>query len=258
MFFLIVDDDELSRELLALLLVAEGHEIELAVSGEEALAKVCKFVPDVLLTDLQMPGLAGNELGKALREAIPTRTVLLAMSGSRPPERSFESYDGFLLKPFSMDELRATIDAPTANGVNSNRRSTSDVLYYALEAESGAKLSALNEDVYSKLSDSMPAAQLRQMFDMCITDARVRIEQMAELVAAGDDIGYRAAAHTIKGGCGFIGATELYCLAETAEHDGLNAKLGNTIGTNRAAATLDQFSSACERLERILEQRARD
>lgn len=256
MFVLVVDDDEVSREMLALLVSSEGHDVELAASGEEAVAKLENISPHLILTDIQMPGTAGDELARSLRAAMPKAALLMAMSGSRPSSETLRSYDGFLLKPFSMKELHAKV-VELQTEIHGADLNISSSLNYKRE-DPTSELPVLNEDVYAKLSETMPATQISQMFSMCLADARVRIGLMAELAEAGDLVKYRAAAHAIKGGAGFIGATELYCLAEQAEHEGLSPDSGLKIGTAHVPTTVEQLSSACDRLERILDERARD
>ena len=121
MLFLVVDDDALSRELLCLLLEAEGYEVEAAKSGEEAVARVAlkaQPAPDVILTDMQMPGLAGEALATALHSKLRDRkTLLLAMSGSQPKDAALTAFDAFLLKPFSLTELIAMVS--TAKSIDS-------------------------------------------------------------------------------------------------------------------------------------------
>ena len=83
---LVIDDDELSRDLLALLLTREGHTVEIAGSGEAAVTALdgTAAMPNLVLVDLQMPGLSGNALAHRLRELCPNTARLLAMSASTP------------------------------------------------------------------------------------------------------------------------------------------------------------------------------
>jgi CheY-like chemotaxis protein len=110
---LIVDDDAMSRELLAVLLEGEGYAVECAESGETALALLHRGdrAPDLVLVDAQMPGLTGTRLAGKLRRACASTTLLLAMSGSRPPEEALSRFDGFLLKPFKMKEVAAALSS---------------------------------------------------------------------------------------------------------------------------------------------------
>ena len=59
---LVVDDEATARRALATLLTDDGFVVETAASGEEALEKLSQSPPDVLLTDVRMPGIDGIEL----------------------------------------------------------------------------------------------------------------------------------------------------------------------------------------------------
>ena len=87
---LVVDDDALSREVLALLLHGAGYAVETADSGDAALLhlQTAQVAPQAVLTDLQMPGTTGNELALRLRALCGPATVLLAMSASAPSLRA--------------------------------------------------------------------------------------------------------------------------------------------------------------------------
>jgi len=102
---LVVDDDEMSRELLSVLLDGQGYAVETAESGQAALERLRSpaGLPEVILSDMQMPGVSGPELASRIRAAIDGRSVLLAMSGSQPAQDAVSQFDGFLLKPFSAD-----------------------------------------------------------------------------------------------------------------------------------------------------------
>jgi CheY-like chemotaxis protein len=112
---LVIDDDEMSRELLTVLLEAEGYTVASADSGESALALLRQkpAPPDLILADLQMPGTTGPRLARELRRVCGPSTLLLAMSGSRPSAKSIALYDAFLLKPFKMEEIATALSART-------------------------------------------------------------------------------------------------------------------------------------------------
>jgi CheY-like chemotaxis protein len=105
---LLIDDDAISRELLALLLEGEGFAVLVCDSGKAALEHQRTVgLHYIALTDLHMPGISGAELAAALSSARAKGAVLLAMSASQPGEGIAETFDGFLLKPFSAQgELR--------------------------------------------------------------------------------------------------------------------------------------------------------
>jgi CheY-like chemotaxis protein len=229
---LVVDDDDVSREVIALLLEREGYEVNTAGSGDAALLRLgaqMGWKPAVVLTDLQMPGIAGSELALQLRNVCGTGTVLLAMSGSEPESAVRRGFDGFLLKPFTTEALVAAISG--GPGVVEDE-----------EVERGVP--TLDEGVYQKLAGAMGRERLEQLYALCLSDAEMRIGLMRQAASSGDDAAYRREAHAIKGGCGMVGATELQTLAMSMEEHGL--------GNANHVATLAEFMLACERLRRIL------
>ena len=132
---LVVDDDAMSRELLVVLLEAEGYTVEAAESGEAALARLGgrQPHPGLVLTDVQLPGISGAALARELRSACGAEALLVAMSGSRPPEEAIAGFDGFLLKPFTMREVAAALAArggrKQADAVPARKEKKWDVVY---------------------------------------------------------------------------------------------------------------------------------
>jgi CheY-like chemotaxis protein len=294
---LVIDDDPMSRDLLSVLLNAEGYAVECAESGEAALTylRISTAAPGLVLVDAQMPGLTGAQLAGKLRRACPPETLLLAMSASRPPGQILACYDGFLLKPFSMEQIASALAArgiPSAAIKTPARRarwtvvtgpasrSPSNSRLISIAASSGPQTASkkgahshpqqapptedgllnsssgvpvLNETIHRQLAASMPAPQLRQMYQMCVDDVRQRIRSMRQLAAARDATAFVSQAHAIKGGCGMLGATELHTLAARLEAGGLEAAA--TSGTEEVNS-LDELTAACDRLERILGSRA--
>jgi CheY-like chemotaxis protein/HPt (histidine-containing phosphotransfer) domain-containing protein len=243
---LLVEDDEVSREVLSLQMAAQGYRVDAVESGDAAVAwleGLGEDWPDAVVTDLQMPGLAGRELARRLREIAAAMgspgLVLLAMSGSRPVEKEnlLRGFDGFLLKPFTMGQLTAALEsAGTDSGAESGKTA-------GVETVSGG----LDEAVYVRLVASMPATQLQQLYQLLLDDATARLGRMRVAAEAGDDSTYRKEAHAIKGGCSMVGAAELHRLAAAAE-------VGGTPDANHVAS-LDEMRAACERLRRILRSR---
>jgi CheY-like chemotaxis protein len=234
---LVVDDDAVSREIIAMLLEQAGYAVETADSGEAALLQLSAATsgrPAVVLTDLQMPGIAGVELARRLRGLGGAGTVLLAMSGSEPAAAVQREFDGFLLKPFTMAALEAVIGGRSGEKVH---------------GAAGRDVSALDEDVFRKLAGSMRGERLEQLYALCLSDAETRIAGMRRAASDGDDAGYKRAAHAIRGSCSMVGAVELQTLATSMEERGL--------GNANHVASLDEFMLACERLRRILIAHAR-
>ncbi len=108
---LLIDDDQVSREVMATVLGLSGFTVAMAVSGEAAIESLeeGKSVPDAILMDAQMPGLSGTALIAELRAHSNAR--ILAISASKPPDEVVATADGFLLKPFGAEELRKALAA---------------------------------------------------------------------------------------------------------------------------------------------------
>ncbi len=229
---LLIDDDELSREVLALQIASLGHHVDLADSGEAALHHLQHHqpIPSAVLTDWQMPGTSGLVLGRLLRQYSTPATVLVAMSGSQPTEDPTSAYNAFLLKPFTMQQLASVLShtAPATSAPAAPENTTS----------------ILDPRIYAQFSNSMPAAQLQQLYTLCLDDSEKRIEYMRQAASLADDATYRSEAHAIKGSCSMVGALELHHLAATAEQTGL--------APANHVASLHEMLLACARLRRIL------
>ena len=244
---LIVDDDPVIGELLDALLTVEGYRVTRAHSGEEALqvAREGTPRPDIILCDIQMPGMRGGELAKTLARSradgtLPASSVILAMSGSSPGADELESFDGLLRKPFSVpDFMQAVAQA---------RRQTAGRISAETELSSintnRARVPPLDDNIFEQLKSKVGSELLRQMYEMTLDDVRARLERIADAVERDDQPTIRQQAHTIKGSCGMLGALELQSLAAATEG-------GSPVDTSALA----DFDSACTRLQRMLSER---
>lgn len=116
---LVVDDEPSVRRLIADALRARGHEVIVASGGRDALRAVYERsdTPDLLLSDIEMPDMTGIELAARLSADRPGIRILL-MTG-RPASAALarerpELVSAVLLKPFSLDDLAAAVDAALA------------------------------------------------------------------------------------------------------------------------------------------------
>jgi len=102
---LVVDDDPFVAEMLAVILDAEGYEVETAENGEDALVKF-NTAPDtgLVISDMNMPGMTGLELFAAIRAANPAIATIL-LTGSEDVDLG-QNADAYLLKD---EDLQDTI-----------------------------------------------------------------------------------------------------------------------------------------------------
>jgi CheY-like chemotaxis protein len=105
---LIVDDERSVRDLLRDFLTEMGDEVATAASGPEALELVPMFQPDVILTDMRMPGMSGADLLGALRGSGVTAPVIL-ITGH--PIEMPEGFFRLLYKPFDLRKLAEVVTA---------------------------------------------------------------------------------------------------------------------------------------------------
>jgi two-component system response regulator HydG len=110
---LVADDDAGARSGLATLLRSEGFEVDLAEDGERALARLQETAPDVLVTDLQMPGLDGLQLLEQAKEATPELVAILVTAFAdvdTAVQAMQKGAEHYLTKPVQTDELLVVID----------------------------------------------------------------------------------------------------------------------------------------------------
>jgi CheY-like chemotaxis protein len=111
---LVVEDDGAIRQTVAELLEEEGYEVECAVNGADALARLERAdVPALILLDLTMPVMDGWSFRETQRRdprlaAIPTVVVTASLSPD-PRAATALAPDGYLPKPFDVDRLMDTV-----------------------------------------------------------------------------------------------------------------------------------------------------
>jgi CheY-like chemotaxis protein len=111
---LVVDDDDVIRQLITVNLELEGFEVETAMDGQDCLDKVKDVRPDVVTLDIMMPRLDGWETAVKLREDPDTADVKVVLLSARAQEADIQrgekiGVDAYLTKPFDPDDLIDTV-----------------------------------------------------------------------------------------------------------------------------------------------------
>src|ERR1700757_5311506 len=110
---LIVDDDPQIRRVMKVILAGERYELADARSGEAALLQLRSFMPDLVLLDLNMPGMGGLETCRQIREGSDIPVIILTVRNAEDEkvEALDAGADDYVPKPFGMKELLARVRA---------------------------------------------------------------------------------------------------------------------------------------------------
>src|SRR5579884_911613 len=115
---LVVDDEANARTALAELLRDEGYAVETAADGFKALPKLEEFAPDLLLTDLKMPGMDGIDLMRKSREADPQLAVVVMTAYGAVETAVTAMRQGaadYITKPINLEELGVVVERALEN-----------------------------------------------------------------------------------------------------------------------------------------------
>ncbi len=235
---LLAEDNAIGRELMQALLDTTHARLSLVATGEDALAAFSEDDIDLVLLDLQMPGLSGWETAQAIREELERRDIpILAMSADPRPEiraRCLEQhFNDFIPKPVDVgqlyDKLAEWLDVhPTEDTLIARPRTRMPSLP-GVNLEAGLARASFNGDLYVRL-----------LHQLCIrfSELPVELEALTEK-EQWDEI--KARVHALKGAAGNLGASTIrkHCeateqYAEREDRQGclaMSRKLGTTLNT---------------------------
>lgn len=119
---LIVEDNARSRKLLRDVLGHHGYQVHEAESGEDGIALACRLAPQLILMDIELPGIDGVEALRRLRNASPTRAipviaVTASVVGAEIRRLQDAGFDAHLPKPVALKELLAAVEGLLAGNV---------------------------------------------------------------------------------------------------------------------------------------------
>ena len=131
---LVIDDDPQIRRVMKVILTGEHYEVMEARSGEGALLKFREFLPDLVLLDLNMPGMGGLETCRSIREMSEVQIIVVTVrrEESEKVELLDAGADDYITKPFGKREvlarIRAALRRSPSPAVTGPQRFTSDDL----------------------------------------------------------------------------------------------------------------------------------
>ena len=111
MRILVIEDDPSVRETLGMVLEAYNHQPDLRENGEQALEYLASQWPDVMLLDLTLPGMTGEEVYNKIQARFGRVPPTIVLSAAQQGETRAKYLPGtlFLAKPYTIDDLEAIL-----------------------------------------------------------------------------------------------------------------------------------------------------
>jgi two-component system sensor histidine kinase/response regulator len=240
---LVVDDDELNQRMMRLILKREGHLVESAFNGVEAIEAVKSKSFDIILMDLQMPVMDGLEASRRIREWEngKERIFIVALTASYLPEKGRELFevgiDNYLAKPFEVEHLRHILQyglesrksLPVSEVVEPTTELSADA--QGLDFQVGIQRVGGNVDVYTELLSDF------------VDELPDKLEKLWSYYRDKDMDGLYRAAHNLKGVSASLGALQL------SEHAQRLEKQVSQGYTESIEALLNEISSIISKLK---------
>ena len=198
---LVVDDDPAVRAALALTLSDMGLAVSEAMAGEEGLAKARVESPDVILLDVQMPGIDGFEVLRRLRESPVTRSTPVVMSTGVPVSEgeAFAMELGsthYITKPWNIGILEATVRVAIREGMAASEKDRDEPDMKPRVIKTGGKLTALE----TRMDGGLPLSTLTLIEGASSTGKSVLCQHLTYgALADGHVTGYFASDQTAQG-----------------------------------------------------------
>jgi CheY-like chemotaxis protein len=178
---LLADDSITIQKVVELILAEEGFEIKATSNGEEALAAISSFNPDIILADIEMPKINGYQLCEHIKQdpSISGIPVILLAGAFEPIDEELArrvNADDFIVKPFESQDLISKINAAlTASSVMGGK-----------EVESIVEAEAVGVDELSMEEDLWAMEEIPETAEVGSWDveegAEVGTEELAEMV----------------------------------------------------------------------------
>lgn len=227
---LIAEDNPVNQEVLARLVGALGYTCDVVGTGAEALRAVGLRPYDVVLMDIQMPELDGEEATRRIRAlpeiAQPYIIALTASTVAGSRERYLATgIDAYLSKPVTIEDLRGAIER--------GRPVEQPAVPPAPTAGPGPQGELVDWPLLDKLLASLgmpPPLAAAMILDLCRSQLALQLDQLDAAAAAGDSELVRVYAHKLCGGSRQIGALALAACGTELEAAALGADIPAATG----------------------------
>jgi len=193
---LIVDDEDIIRNILKKLLITLGHEAITASGSKEAIAMVQQQQPDIVLLDIVLPGDNSMDIVKSIRQGDHSRQTTIIMISAHDNLETMATYiqagaDDFLLKPFNATLFKARINRALAN-VHARRTiqqlqsrlSEAELKLHMAGQEREKFCSDLSHDLNNALTGIMMTAEMILLTDL----PAATVQSVNEIIQSSDEI----------------------------------------------------------------------
>jgi TMAO reductase system sensor TorS len=252
---MVVDDNAINHKVIGGFLEQDGHLLTQVTSAEEAFTKLERQNFDVILMDIQLPGMSGDEATAKLRD-LPNPKIanlpVIALTGNVEREQ-MERYlamgmNAILPKPIDPDKLRHMI------GEVSTHSYERQIVPPAPQEPAPAKKAhhnIFNSSMLQTIKDSIGGEQLDELLSELLTKANEIIADMDIALKNADMTALSARAHELKGMAGNFGLIEMTAIVTTIESktkaneiDGLEGLINDLpASSERAKAALQEWQA---------------
>jgi TMAO reductase system sensor TorS len=227
MHILVAEDNQVNRLFIDTLLKKQGHRVDFAENGVEALEAVQREQFDLVLMDVQMPEMDGLMATRRIR-ALPaplSQIPIIALTANAMQVHRDECFeagmDGFLSKPVEPKKLLAALrtvaeDNPPKGEEYPTAAAEDTTTENLPEAEI---VPIFDEERLAELRAAIPLDQLGEMLAQIPGVGEKSIEEIKQAVARGDCDAARRAAHTLAGVAGNFAAAKLEAFAREIESE---------------------------------------
>jgi CheY-like chemotaxis protein len=217
---LVVDDDVLNQRMMQLLLMRDGHQVDLAFNGLEAFETIKIQEYDVVFMDLQMPVMDGIEASRRIRawENGGKHTFIVALTASYLPEQGqvlFEAgIDNYVSKPFQIEQVQQLLKY----GFQSRLTSSSDQSEKLAQGVRPEKVLDIQKGIVQVGGDEEMYKELLSDF---IEGLPKRLWTLQQFCANKDWVELSRAAHNLRGIAANLGASELSVYAKKLDNQSI-------------------------------------
>ena len=214
---LVAEDNAINQQLITTLLRKWGHRVTIVDNGMAAVTAAAGGDFDIILMDLQMPGMSGIEAAQRIRKQGGKRgqTPMIALTAhvlqSIREEVMAAGMQDHVTKPIDPDALAASI----ARLVPKSAGKAAPIPAPEMEI---APSTALNDAVLARLEDQIGRDDVAELAAMLLEQTPDRLAEIHRTLAAGDAAAARQMAHDIASTAGNLGITEVATLAQALEH----------------------------------------